>query len=196
MPYPARKKNYLFLPQNRLLTLNGHLYYTGVAFAACVATFVVCVWRRTGSLMWACACAVLPLVAEGFFNPSYQVPSKLPDPPAAFFAGAALFSLLNSSRARQPAWLVLFGVFASFAALSRFIAAGYVLVICGPILAAYLLNLWRLEPEWKRYIGRALLCVAAPIVILAGTFLWKHGIGNFIFYSHAGYALNQTLETV
>jgi hypothetical protein len=139
---------------------------------------------------------VLPLVAEGFFDPNYQIPSKLPDPPAAFFAGAALFSLLNSSGARQPLWLLLFGVCASFAALSRFIAAGYVLVICGPILAIYLLNLWRKESEWKRLIARALVCVAIPILVLCGTFLLKHGPSNFEFYAYAAYGLNQTLAAV
>jgi hypothetical protein len=191
---PGLTLSYFLLPRSSLITLNGHLFYTAIAFFSFVSTFAVCVWRRTGSLLWGCAAAVLPVVAEGFFDPIYQVPSKLPEPPAAFFAGAALFSLLNSAGARSWKWLLLFGVFVSFATLSRFIAAGYVLVICGPILVAYLVRLRR--EAGAAPAGRALLAVAAPILILTGYFLVKHSAANLAFYAHASYTLRHGIDVV
>lgn len=191
---PGLYLSYFFLPRSLLLTLNGHLFYTGAALVAFLATFAVCVWKRTGSLGWSAAAVLLPFVADGLFDPIYQMPSKLPDIPAAFFVGAALFSLLNSERGRSLPWLALFGAFASFALLSRFIAAGYLFVICAPIYVSYIIDLARREKHAVRRVALALATTGAVILLFAGWTIATGTASVLYFYGHAGYSLNSTLE--
>lgn len=187
---PAAFIPYLFMPSRALLSINSHLVYSAFAVFAFLFSYAVCVWKRTGSLTY--AIGVLPLLGTmgGLFDPIYQLPSMLPDPPAALFMGAALFSLLNSQGARRPGWLFLFGVFVAFTATSRFIAAGYVFVVCAPIFLAYLVRLLFLQSTWLAL--RAVTIVAVPIIVLAGN-LMTSTANNLSFYAYAGYGLNQDI---
>ncbi len=131
-----------------------------------------------------------PFLFEGLLDPIYQLPSKLPGVPASFFVGAALFSLLNSEKGRNRLCLVLFGLFVSFSALSRFIAAGYVFVICAPIFLGYLIDIYRREQRRVLETALSLVAVVVPLALCANLML-RFTAPNLSFYAHAGYVMGQ-----
>ncbi len=184
---PAIYVTYLVLGPTKMLTLNGHLYFTLIALFSMLFSFSVCIWRRTGSWLYALTVCLLLLLFRGLYNPVYYLPSMLPDLPAAFFLGAALFSLLNSEKASRFGWLIAFSVFISIAALSRFVAAGYGLVICGPILLSFLHDVFRK----RSYLGviTVLLIVGGIVLLFTGNFFQRGLLDNFKFYSRSGYAI-------
>lgn len=186
---PLRTVPYLLISARELTSLNGHLFFSTFSYTAFAVTGIYCLHQRTGSWTYGITIAILPILADGFLAPIHGFPSKLPDFPAALLGGAALFSLITSERGRSLSWLMTFSVFAALAALSRIISAGYVLVICGPILALYLYEMWRNDVRRMGPIILRILMIGTIISLLAGHFLWTRLPQTFTFYGTEGYAL-------
>jgi fluoride ion exporter CrcB/FEX len=147
--------------------------------------------RRTGHAGYSLAAMVLFCCLPGMFSPTFGLGAFWLDLHASFLAGAALLCLLNSNGARDLRWLVAFGVLAGLTTLARFVAAGYVLVMAGPPLAAFLVGRWRQEKHFGRAVLVPALAAGAPVVLLVGAFLasgWGANMHNYAVY---GYALGQ-----
>lgn len=187
--YPLRTVPVLAFAPSLLRSPNGHLYTSGVMLFCFLATAMWTLRLRTGSLLCAGFGALMFVVPSGFFNPKVGHPINLLDLPAAYLVGAALCALLNSDGARRPGWLVLFGVFAAGAALARYVASMYALILAGPVLAAYLVARWRAERKLWNAVVRPLLAVGVPIGILALPFLITWYRENAEFYRRFGYAI-------
>ena len=193
---PLRILPYLVFAPQLLADPNGHLVSSCIMLAAFLALLGITVYRRCGSLPWALvALAVVPSALR-FFDPQFGLGFNFPDLPAMFLVGAALLALLNSDEGRSGPWLVAFGTLAALAALARFVTAGYTLVMCGPILAYFLLKRAWLERNVVRGVIVPSILVGLPLVLIAGNFLLKFSAENVRFYSVAGYALGAKFDQV
>jgi hypothetical protein len=156
------------------------------------------VYRRTGYLPYALACMALFCALPGLFSPMQGLSVYWLDLSAVFLSGGAALCLLNSTGGRKLAWLAGFAVLASCAALSRYVAGGYVFVMCAPVLTGYLLLRWRQEGSLIRSVLVPVLVVGSIVGLLAGYFIVVHFQGNMGFYTAYGYALGHgiTLSAV
>lgn len=186
---PGLYLSYLFLPSSQLASANGHLLFTGFALWSFLATFGIAVLKRVGSVTYATVAPLVLFSFAGLFDPLYQIPSKLADPPAAFFFGATLMAIFASEGAKRLPWLLLVGTLIALTLLSRFTAAGYVFVAAAPLLAFYWIQL--LSRRQFRTVLMGIACVVAPIVVLAGYHLVTYLALVLEFYRTAGYGLNQ-----
>ncbi|MFE1747903.1 hypothetical protein [Coleofasciculus sp. H7-2] len=151
------------------------------------------VHRRTGCTPYAIACMFLFCATPVMFHPRLGLGAYWLDLPAAFLVGGAVLCLLNSSGAQSLKWLVAFATLGSFATLSRYIAAAYVVFICVPVLAVYLIQRWRREGDLVKTILLPLGVICVTAALLAGYFLIAHFNSNIEYYTVYGYALNQDL---
>lgn len=190
---PLGYLHFLFFPRAFLLSVNSHLVFTGLTFAVFSALLGCAVYMRSGSVLYAAVAPFLIFCAEGLFHPIYQLPSKLPDPPAAFLFGAAVLCLVNSNEARDLKWLVGFGLFAALTLLSRFIASGYLFCTCAPVLAYYFARRIRDPACGWRHVAWAVAAIAVPLAAVGGWHFVTHVYEVLFFYSIAGSSLNQTL---
>lgn len=171
----------------------GHLATSIPALAACLFTFGIAVRKRTGSTLFSVSAMLLFCSLNGIYDPRDGFATYWLDFTAALWAGAAAFCLVNSNETRSKRWIIAFGVFASFATLSRYIAAGYLLFSCLPILCVY--SFARLRNREK--IGSVLLpylLIFVTIGTLAGSFLLRYCGANLVFYRQCCYSLGQTLQ--
>ena len=188
---PLAYVHYLMLPRSYLLKLNSHLIFTAAALAVFSALLGFTIFKRTGSILYGAIAPYLLFCAEGLFNPIYELPSKLSDPPAALIFGCAIFCILNSDEGRRLGWLAAFGAFAALTLFNRFTASGYLFFVCAPVLALYFVRRWRDAGLGPLHVARAVAAIAIPLLAIAGWYFFTNVRGVLSFYSVAGYALGQ-----
>lgn len=189
---PALYLSYIFLPRDALASVNGHLPFTAVSLWCFLSTFSVTLYRRTHSYLYA---AVAPLILFGFiglYDPTYQIPSSLADPPAVFFFGAAVFAIFASKGCRSMPWLTIAGIFIAITVLSRFTSAGYIFFAAFPILSFYWIRLF-LYKEYALTI-KGIICITVPILIISGYHLVNYVVPTVEYYALAGYGLNKGIS--
>ncbi|MDA9101352.1 hypothetical protein N9K06_01605 [Omnitrophica bacterium] len=178
-----------------LVDINGHIVTAAFMLFVFLWTFACAVYKRSGSTPYAFASLLLVFSWRHFFDPVLGLGGNFADLPAAFLVGAALFSLLNSERGTRLGWLFLFGIFIACAGLSRFVAAGYGAVICGPILAYYVVG-----RAFREKNGLAalipLVVIFVPVYFLAGQYYLQFTPKILSFYSVSGYALGHPVSRV
>jgi len=173
---------------------NGHLITAGFALGCFLGMLGLAAYQRSGSFAYALVALCSILLARSLFDPIQGLAANHPDFVAALFVGSAYLSLLLSDQGRRNGYLVAFGVFASLAALSRWVAAAHTFFVCAPPLAYYLILRWRAGDRLRWQIAWKLLCIALPIALLAGYYLAAFTHDNLQFYSACGYALGSPME--
>lgn len=191
---PFRIVPVLALAPEWLASGNGHLATALVALFCFVALLGMAAHERTGSVWYAIAAMLAIVLPKSFFNAALGLGANQPDFVGGLFVGSAFLALLLSDQGRNNRWLVGFGIFASLAALSRWVAAGYTFVVCGPPLLYYLILCWRNDDRPWRGLGVRLACIAGPIALLAGYFLIAFSKQNLSFYSQAGYGIGLAIQ--
>lgn len=194
---PIRTAFYALLPADAPSSLNGHLYFSAIAGFLFLLMLMVAVLRRTGSFIYAMGAPLVTLLPHGLFNPMYGLPSKLPDLPASFLFGAALFAIFSgkNSRKSELAWIFIAGLLLGFATLARYQLWIYGLFTLGPI--AFLFGMKRYFAD-GRHVRDLMLYPAvliAGVGLIAGNFILTWTREMLTFYSIAGYGLNATIAT-
>jgi hypothetical protein len=194
---PIRTAFYALLPADAPASLNGHLYFSAIAGFLFLLMLMVVVLRRTGSFIYAMGAPLVALLPQGLFNPMYGLPSKLPDLPASFLFGAALFAIFSgkNSRKSELTWIFIAGLLLGFATLARYQLWIYGLFTLGPI--AFFFGMKRYFTD-GRHIKDLVVYPAvliAGIGLIAGNFILTWTREMFTFYSIAGYGLNATIAT-
>ncbi len=187
--FPLRTIPLILLAPYLLAEPQGYMATALPALAVFLALLGWIVWRRSGSLAYAIAGMALFASIPGFYDPRAGLGVYLLDLPAALWCGAAIICLLQWDGGKHRGWLAAFAVFASFAALSRYVAAGYLLVMAGPVLAELL---WRRRDADGIFqaVVKPLLLVASLVGILAGYYLLVHFRNTMDFYAVYGYNLH------
>ena len=191
--HPLRTVPLILFAPRWLANQMGHMATALPMLAIFLFLFGGTVYQRTRYIPYALACMALFCAIPGMFSPTKGLSAYWLDLPASFLVGAATLCLLNSSGARDLRWLAGFALLASLAALSRYVAAMYAFVICGPVLAYYLLRRWQQEGHLLRAVLLPLGVIGIVISIVAGYFLSMHFQSNVGFYSTFGYALGHGL---
>lgn len=193
--FPLRTIPLILLAPGLLAKPQGHMATLLPALAVFLALLGWIIWRRSGSLAYAIAGMALFASIPGFYDPRAGLGVYLLDLTAAFWCGAAIICLLQWDDGGRSGWLAAFAVFASFAALSRYVAAGYLLVMAGPVLAEIL---WRRRREAGRLfqaVVKPLLLTASLVAVLAGYYLLAHFRDTMDFYAAYGYNLDSGLAS-
>jgi hypothetical protein len=185
---PLRTLPLLLLAPDLLAHPLGHLATALpplAAFLAVLGWTLLRLGRSPGEmLLGTLAFATLP----GFFDPRYGLGAYWLDLPAAMLLGAAVLSLTNAVGRHEAVWLTLAGLFGATAALSRYVAAAFVLNTCAPLLA------WRVARGWRQdrslaALLRRLALTAGTFLVLAGPYLALHARTNAGWYAGQGYGL-------
>jgi hypothetical protein len=172
----------------------GHLSVTAPILAV---SFFVLAWtisQRTRSLLYACAVTAFFCALPFFQDPVWGLGAYWLDPPAALLSGSAMLCLMNVNGSRSMHWLVGFSVFAALAALDRYIAAIYTVLLCGPILAWRLIQLSRIHRGSFKGGLLPLSAACLPGLLLAGPFLVRHFHFNMMRYTSVGYGLGHSVK--
>ncbi len=191
--FPFRTVPLVLLAPKLLEEPLGYLATALPALAVFLALLGWFLWRRYGSPAYAAAGMVLFASIPGLYDPHAGLGVYLLDLPAALWVGAALICLLQWNGRSRLAWLAAFAGFASLAALSRYVAAGYLLVMAGPVLLGMLWRRWRERGDLFQSVIKPLALVAAILGILAGYYLVAHFKGTMEFYATYGYNLDSEL---
>ena len=191
--HPLRTIPLILLHPTLLAKNNGHLATALPMFFIFLYLLGWTVFERSSSLAYAIGCMILFCALRKMLDPRVGLPAYWLDLPAAFLVGAATLCLINSNESRNLKWLAAFAILASFATLSRYIAAAYTFIICAPILGYYLIKRYKEEGHFWATIFRPLIIISCITAILAGHFLVSHLKENIQFYSSYGYALNQNI---
>jgi hypothetical protein len=192
--HPLRTVPLLLFAPRLLAHRAGHLATALPALALFLLVLGWTVYRRTQHLGYTLGCMTLFCAIPGMFSPTSGLGAYLLDLPAAFLVGTAALCLLNSRVAQDARWLVAFGIAVSAAALSRYVAGGYALFTCGPVLAAYCVATWRRERSFVRSVLAPAAVVGAVVGATAGYFVIVHMRANLSFYSTFGYVLGRSLS--
>jgi len=194
---PIRTAFYALLPADAPYTLNGHLVFSALAAFVFLTSLMVMLLRRSGSFPYAVGGSFLALLPAGLLNPIYGLPSKLPDMPASYLFGAAIFATFSarSSRSSELGWLFWAGLLLGLASLSRFQLWIYGLFVLGPIV--FLFGLRRYCSSGRKWTDLLLYpgVLIAALALVAGVFIVAWTQDMLHFYSIAGYALNATVLT-
>lgn len=191
---PLRIIPVLAVSPSLMLHPNGHLPTAAFMLFLFLLLLSITIYQRTGSWVYAISGMLVVLSAQRFYDPVSGMAAGYLDLHSSYLMGAALCALLNSDEARSLRWLALFGAFAAMVALSRWVAAGYCLVVCGPVLAFYLVKRWMADEAKWRCLNRRLLAVSLPILLLAGYYLAAFSPENFVHYHAVGYGLGLPLK--
>ncbi len=191
--YPIRTVPLALLAPSVLAHPMGHVTTAIPSLLAFLVVFGIAVRRRSGSTLFSIVAMALFCSLTGIYNPNYGFATYWLDFVAALWAGAAAMCLINSDETRSTKWIIAFAVFASFAALSRYIAAGYVLFSCLPILVIYSIKRIGHGEELKK-VATPYLWLFLTIALLAGAFLVCNAHANLQFYSNCCYSLGQKLR--
>src|SRR5262245_62023747 len=171
---PLRTVPLILLAPDLLARPVGHMATTLPALFVFLLMLGITVWRRTGSMPYALAGMSVACAVPGLFDPTIGLAANWLDLPASLLMGAASLCLLSSNGARDVRWLVAFAALASMAALSRYVAAAFVLFQAGPILASYLVVRWRHERDVARALLVPVASIGLVIAVLCGPFLLSH----------------------
>lgn len=177
----------LFAPD--LLTQpRGHLATALPTITVFLSVLGWCLFRRH-NLFEALAGMTLFCACGKMLSPIIGISSYWLDLPAALLVGAALLCLTRWHDSGRGLWLTAFAVLVSAATLCRFVAAGYALVMGGPLLLVYLLRRRRDGATLGTAFGQPLLLLALLIGVLCGPFLVLHGREVLGYYDTYGYDL-------
>lgn len=192
---PIRTAFYALLPAEAPSDLNGHLVFSALTTFLCLLSLMVMLLRRSGSLLYAMGACFVAMLPAGLLNPMYGLPSKLPDMPASFLFGAALFAAFSAkdSRKSELAWIFIAGLLLGLATLARFQLWIYGLFVLGPIV--FLFGMRRYFTAGRQM--KDLLIYPAVLVgglaLVAGQFIMDWTRQMLRFYAIAGYALYSTI---
>lgn len=198
---PLRTLAFGMVGPNRVLSINGHLFFTGFAAWLFFWTLSLCLRERTASLLYALGAPVTAFLALGLFNPMYGAPSRLPDMPASMLLGAALFALFLSRKGQDLRWLFASGALLGLATLTRYHTWIYGAFVLGPVVTIYalshVLEPGRLKSALNQHsLHKFLLphfAFLGGLAIIAGLFIVWRAYDVIFFYRTAGYALNHTI---
>lgn len=194
---PARTAFFALLPEGAPYSVNGHLAFSIFTAFMFLLMLMIALRKRTGSFVYAIGASLIPLLPKGLFNPMYGLPSKLPDLPASFLFGAALFAIFSGTKSRKSEliWIFTAGLLLGFAALTRYHVWIYGLFTLGPIALAYGVKRYFNDGRRIRDVVIYPLVLMTGLGIIAGYFILSNMHDTFRFYSIAGYALNATIVT-
>jgi len=187
---PLRTAPVVLLAPGMLTLPVGHMATVIPVLLAFLGLLGWTVYRRTDSPLYAIGAMGLFCGIPGVFFTTSGLGAFWLDQPAALLAASAVLCLLNSAQGRDLRWLAGFACFAALTALSRYVAAVYLFVVCAPLLAVFLAARGVRERGIVRPVLVPILVIAAVVGALAGYFLVAHFARNSYFYSNYGYALN------
>jgi len=192
---PLRTASFALLKPHNILSVNGHLYFSGFAAFLFFLALSLCLWARTRSLLYSLGAPVVILLAQGLYDPMYGMPSRLPDIPSALFFGAALFLLFIKRSAPDPKLIFLSGVLLGLATLSRYHVWIYGAFVLGPVVTIYAFNQYINKGRLLSELLISHLAFLAGLFLVSGWFIIGSAADVFKFYAVAGYALNKTIFT-
>jgi hypothetical protein len=194
---PIRTVFFALLPADAPSSLNGHLYFSAITAFFFFFTLMIVLLRRTGSYIYAMSAPLVALLPHGLFNPMYGLPSKLPDLPASFLFGAALFAIFSgkNSQKSELTWIFIAGLLLGFATLARYQLWIYGLFTLGPIAFLFGMKRYFTDGRHVRDLVIYPAVLIAGVGIIAGYFILAWTQEMFKFYSIAGYSLNATIAT-
>ncbi len=180
---------YLLLAPSALKSVFAHLY-TEVPFLwsfLLLLTFTS-YWRTKSALL-----GILPATCFSclpcLYNPQSGLGAFWLDLTASLSMGSAVLCLIRFAETKHARWMLLFGIFASATALSRWSAASYLLLYA---LAAVPIAL--IQPQFR--IGSVIKPLALALLTalpgLVFTFYWFKECTSY--YAHSGYALNSPIS--
>lgn len=189
---PIRTAFYALLRPEQILSVNGHLYFSALTAFLFFSTFSASVWTRTRSIFYAMGAPCITLLFLGLWSPMYGMPSHLPDLPAAFLLGSALFALFIGRGSRG--WLIFAsGALLGLATLSRYHVWVYGIFLLGPIVTLKAVEQFlRSGRSVRAFISPNLMFIAG-LALIAGVFIIRSAAEVFYFYSVAGYGLDKTI---
>lgn len=190
---PLRTFFYTFLDPKYILSINGHLFLTGFSVFLFFITLSICIFSRTNSIYYAISGPILTLLPAGLLDPMYGVPSRLPDMPAAFLLGSALFVLFFNQKKYTLVNIFLSGTLLGLATLCRYHVWIYGLFILMPIIAIKGLHIANDVKNFLKEILKRSIVFTLGLMFIAGYFIIINAPEVFHFYSIAGYGLNKTL---
>ena len=190
---PLRTLSFALLGPKKILSINGHLIFSGFAAFIFLFTFSQCLWARTGLLTYTLAIPFATLLPLGLLNPMYGMPSKLPDIPAAFLFGSSLFVIFINKSKPDLKILFISGALLGLSVLTRYHVWVYGLFVIGPIITFHAIDHYlRSERSIKFFIIQHVYFLLG-LMLVAGWFILANAIEVFKFYLIAGYGLNKTL---
>jgi NADH:ubiquinone oxidoreductase subunit 6 (subunit J) len=194
---PIRTIFFGLLPADAISSINAHLYFSAITAFLFLLMLVIVLERRTGSLIFALGAPLVTLLPSGLLSPMYGLPSRLPDIPASFLLGAALFAAFSgkNSRKSELTWIFIAGLLLGFATLARYQLWIYGLFIIGPIVFLFGMRRYFSEGKQARDLMLYPLALISGLGILAGQFILTYTTQVFQFYAVAGYGLNSTMLT-
>jgi len=192
---PARTAFFALLPEDAASSVNGHLPYSATAAFVYLTMLMVMLRRRTCSLVYALSASLVVLLPAGLLNPMYGLPSKLPDLPASFVFGAAVFAIFSSKCTRESElfWIFIAGLLLGLATLMRYQVWIYGVFTLGPI--ALICGIRRYFEHGKRVNDIVIypLVLILGIGMVAGYFIVSNISDTLRYYSIVGYALNSSI---
>jgi hypothetical protein len=190
---PLRTASFALLKPDHILSVNGHLYFSGFAAFLFFATLILCLWTRTRSWLYALGAPVATLLAIGLYDPMYGMPSRLPDMPAALFFGAALFVLFIKDSIVNPKLIFVSGALLGLATLTRYHVWVYGVFVLGPVITIYAIGQFRKNGRLLKDLLIPHIAFIAGLALVAGWFIIGSAADVFSFYMVAGYGLNKTI---
>jgi len=197
---PLRTAFFALLPKSAPASINGHLYFSAVTAFIFIFMLMVVVLKRSDSFLYALAAPGVALLPNGLFDPMYGLPSKLPDMPASFLFGAAVFALFSpkDSAKSELKWIFVAGLLLGLATLARFQLWIYGLFTLGPITVLFAVKRYilhgRQAPDIRYFVVYPFTLIAG-LALASGYFIVMWTDEMFRFYSIAGYSLNSTVYT-
>jgi hypothetical protein len=192
---PLRTAFYALLPAEAPAELNGHLAFSAFSAFLFLAALMLMLHRRSGSLPYAVSGAMLALLPAGLLNPLYGLPSKLPDMPASFLFGAAIFAAFSARDSKRSELTCFFiaGLLLGLATMARFQLWIYGLFVLGPIVSLF--GLKRYLTSGRQWVDLLVYpgVLVAGLALLAGPFILAWTREMLQFYAIAGYSLNSTV---
>jgi len=134
-------------------------------------------WRSRG---FALAVMLLLATTPGYAHPVYGLGAFWLDHAAGFPAVAAIVALLFWMERGGWRWLLLFGMLTLWTVSVRYVAAGYLLVIGGPLVVVGLVRAWR-RGSWRRCLGEGAV-LAGLMLVLPMPFLLSRLEGRMAHY--------------
>jgi hypothetical protein len=194
--FPLRTVPLVLLAPGQLAAPAGHAWVPLAALWCFLAVLGATVFRRSGSEAYAFGAMALFCSMARHYEPKAGLGSNWLDLTAALFLGAAAFLLLDCRLERgHAARLLAFGLLASAAALSRYISAGYALVICGPVLAGSIAASYLRSRSLPRSVLVPLALTGGPVLVAAVIpYLLPHLSAVLAYYRTFGYPLESRLS--
>ncbi|WP_441280323.1 hypothetical protein [Tardiphaga sp. 862_B3_N1_1] len=191
---PLRTLSFAVVGQKQTLSVSGHLYFSCFAAFFFLATLCACLWVRTRSAIYAISAPWAIFLALCFWDPTYGLPSRLPDMPAAFFFGASIFMLfIRRSTGSNAASFFASGALLGLATLTRFHTCMYGGLVIAPIVTIFAIDQYLKAGKTLRQFLVPHIAFMAGLGLFAGYFIIRSIAEVLHFYAIAGYGLNKTI---